>query len=185
MTNYPFESIDAIRDIESLNYHRLAVERGHEPASLLAALQYTSRDNARTPMQWDGGERAGFTTGEPWLAVNPNHVEINVAVELEDPGSVLHHYRRLIELRHQLEVVRLGEFTLLLPEDEQVYAFTRSLDREALLVVANLTSEEAHVELPDVGDWEGAEVLISTYDDPLAVADLEALRPWETTVYRR
>ncbi|HJR92507.1 MAG TPA: alpha-glucosidase [Acidimicrobiia bacterium] len=185
MTNYPFESIDAIRDIESLNYHRLAVERGHEPASLLAALQYTSRDNARTPMQWDGGEKAGFTNGEPWLAVNPNHVEINVAAELEDPGSVLHHYRRLIELRHQLEVVRLGEFTLLLPEHEQVYAFTRSLDREALLIVANLTSAEAHVELPEVGDWEGAEVLISTYHDPPAVADLEALRPWETTVFRR
>ena len=85
------------------------------------------RDNARTPMQWDAGPHAGFTTGEPWLGVNPNHVEINAEAARADPDSVFHHYRQLIELRHALPVVAHGDFTMLLEDDERVYAFTRAL----------------------------------------------------------
>ena len=88
-----------------------------------------SRDNARTPMQWDAAPHAGFTTGTPWIAVNPNHTEINAEAARADPDSVFHHYRRLIELRHAEPVVAHGDFTMLLPDDERVYAFTRRLGR--------------------------------------------------------
>ena len=100
MTNVPFDSIDAFRDIESLNHYAEAVAEGDDPEAVLASMRPMSRDNARTPMQWDGSEHAGFTTGEPWIAVNPNHTEINAAAAIADPDSVFHHYRKLIELRH-------------------------------------------------------------------------------------
>ena len=120
---------------------REAVAGGADPAEVLAALRDRSRDNARTPMQWDDSPNAGFTTGEPWLAVNPNHVEINARAAVADPDSVFHHYRRLIELRHTEPVVVHGDFTLLLPDDPQVYAFTRRLDDVELLVLGNFGAD--------------------------------------------
>jgi oligo-1,6-glucosidase len=185
MTNYPFASVEAFEDIETINYHRLAVEGGRASESLLSALEYSSRDNCRTPMQWTNGHAAGFTTGEPWLAVNPNHTEINAADQFEDPDSVLHHYRELIRLRHDLPVVRLGDFTMLLPEHEQVYALTRRLDDRELMAVANLSSEEATVELDDPDAWDGAQVLLANYEDPQSGSCRRPLRPWEATVYLR
>ena len=100
MTNAPFASIDDFRDIESLNHYAEAIARGAIPEHVLASMRPMSRDNARTPMQWDASEQAGFTTGTPWIAVNPNHAEINAQAARADPDSVFHHYRRLIELRH-------------------------------------------------------------------------------------
>jgi oligo-1,6-glucosidase len=132
------------------------------------------RDNARTPMQWDASEHAGFTTGVPWLAVNPNHTEINAAAQRDDPDSVFHHYRRLIELRHTEPAVVHGDFTMLLEEDERVYVFTRRHEDVELLVLGNVSGEEVPV---DLTGWEDAELLIG---EPGA-----ALRPWEGRVYRR
>ncbi len=145
MTNVPFEGIEDFRDLESINHFHSATARGDDPARVLDALRYKGRDNARTPMQWDASPHAGFTTGEPWIPVNPNHVEINAAAQVDDPDSVFSHYRRLIALRHSEPVVAHGDFTMLVPDHEQLYAFTRSLDGTTLTVVANLSSKDGLV----------------------------------------
>ena len=137
------------------------------------------RDNARTPMQWDASEHAGFTTGEPWLAVNPNHREINAEAARADPDSVFHHYRRLIALRHAEPVVAHGDFAMLLPDDERVYAYARRLDGAELLVLGNFSGEPVTPDLP--ADWAGAEVVIGA---PAPGGGL-ALGPWEGRAYRR
>jgi oligo-1,6-glucosidase len=182
MTNAPFAAIDDFRDIESRNHYAEAVAGGAEPGAVLESMRPMSRDNARTPMQWDDSEHAGFTTGTPWIPVNPNHAEINAAAALADPDSVLHHYRRLIELRHTEPAVAHGDFTMLLEDDEQVYAFTRRLGDVELLVVANVSGRPAHAAVPDEQDWARAELLLTNAGP--APRDL-SLEPWEARVYRR
>jgi oligo-1,6-glucosidase len=185
MTNYPFASIADFRDIESVNHHRHATASGVDESHVLAALRYISRDNARTPMQWDGGPTAGFTTGTPWLPVNPNSTGINAAAQVDDPGSVFAHYRRLIELRHELPVVAHGDFTMLLSNDERVYAFTRRLDDVELLVLANFSDGEVPVDLPDRQRWADAELLLGNYPDATGASGApSSLRGWEAVVYR-
>jgi oligo-1,6-glucosidase len=181
MTNVPFDSIEAFRDIESLNHYAEATAAGDDPAAVLASLRPMSRDNARTPMQWDASEHAGFTDGTPWIPVNPNHAEINAEAAVADPDSVFHYYRKLIELRHAQPAVVDGDFTMLLEDDERVYAFTRRLGDTELLVVANFSAETAGADVPDAESWAGAELVI-TNGDP-APAGLE-LGPWEARVYR-
>ena len=183
MTNIAFTSIDEFRDIEAINHYRSAVGRGEDPGAVLASMGH-HRDNARTPMQWDDSPHAGFTTGTPWIAVNPNHTTINAAAARADDRSVFHHYRRLIELRHTSPVVVDGDFTMLLPEHPHVYAFTRSLGGETLLVAANVSGEHQHLDgLDDLDDWSGAEVVIANVDDPAPIS--AGLRPWEAVVWRR
>jgi oligo-1,6-glucosidase len=188
MTNVPFADISEFRDIESLNHYHEATMFGADPDLVLASLQERSRDNARTPMQWDATPNAGFSTGEPWLAVNPNHIEINVAAQVDDPTSVLAHYRALIELRHTNKVVAEGRYRVLLPEHPQVYAFERDLEGDSLLVIANMSSQPAQLdtsEHPEVAAWSGYP-LLSNYAEPAGLgAGLVPLRPWEATVYQR
>ena len=181
MTNAPWSRIEDFRDIETLNHYAEAVANGADPEQVLAVLRPRSRDNARTPMQWDASPHAGFTTGVPWLPVNPNHAEINAEAARADPDSVFHHYRRLIGLRHSEPVVAFGDFTMLLPEDERVYAFTRRLDDVELLVLGNFSGEPAAPPLPDAGAWSGAEVLVGAP----APDGGHALAPWEGRAYRR
>ncbi len=176
MTNAHFTSIHQYQDIEVRNYYRDAMAHGADEKSLLASFAAKSRDNARTPMQWDDGENAGFSTGTPWLEVNPNHRQINAEQALADPDSVFHHYRRLIELRHSEPVVQEGVFALLAPEDPQVFAYTRTLGDRRLLVVANMSSRPA--EIPgDVPEIEGR-VLLATHPD----AGGRTLAAWESRV---
>jgi len=182
MTNAPWSSIDDFRDIESLNYYAEATAAGASPAEVLAALRAMSRDNARTPMQWDGSPHAGFTAGTPWLAVNPNFREINAEAARADPDSVFHHYRRLIELRHTEPAVVHGDFTMLLPDDEQVYAFTRRHGDLELLVLGNFSGGRAVVDLPDAAAWAGAELLVGNVEE--RAPDL-VLAAWEARVLRR
>jgi oligo-1,6-glucosidase len=187
MTNAPFDGIEDFQDLESVNHYRDAIELGADPERVLAALRVKSRDNARTPMHWDGSEHAGFTSGTPWMRVNPNHNEINAARAAEDPDSVHAHYRRLIHLRHTVPVVAHGDFTMLLPEDPHVYAFLRSHGDETLLVVANFTSEERGVDVDDAESWATEELLLGNLEDgvvPPAGPDI-VLAPWEVRVYRR
>ncbi len=142
---------------------------------MLPALFAVGRDNARTPMQWDDSDQAGFTTGTAWLPVNPNRRTINAAAEVDDPESVFNHYRRLIALRHEDPVIRHGEFELLLPDDPAIYAFIRTLAGTRLLVVANFSGEPVDVPLDLAG-----EVVIGNYREPVG----SVLRPWEARVYR-
>jgi oligo-1,6-glucosidase len=192
MTNAVFSAISDFRDIESLNYYAAAMA-GNRPddSEVLAALRPMSRDNARTPMQWTAGSNAGFSSGEPWIGVNPNYRQINADAELADPDSVYHHYRKLIALRHDHPIVARGDFSMLLPQDEKVYAFTRRLDSETWLVLGNFTGTDAEAAVPDAAGWAAAPLLLGNYPDappdstaqPAVTALL--LRPWECRVYRR
>jgi len=179
MANYPFAGIDDFRDVESINHFASAMLAGQDPAQVLPAMLRMSRDNARTPVQWDATESAGFSTGKPWLAVNPDSTEWNAAAQRTDPTSVLAHYRRLIALRHENRVVALGDFTMLVPDHEQVYAFTRRLGAQTLLVVCNVsgTPQPLGALLPEAVD---AELVLGN----LPIADAAVLAPWEARVLR-
>src|SRR3712207_2987685 len=180
MANAPFASLEDFRDVESLNHFAQAVAHGEDPAVVLAALRRMSRDHARTPVQWDASEHAGFTTGKPWIAVNPDSAEWNAAAQRDDPTSVFAHHRRLIALRHDDPVVALGDFTMLLPEHDELYAFTRSLDGATLLVVCNLGSG-AHPLAGLLPEAVGAELVLGNLADD---GDPTVLRPWEARVLR-
>ncbi|HET9562859.1 MAG TPA: alpha-glucosidase [Propionibacteriaceae bacterium] len=179
MTNTYFTAIEHYRDIESLNYHVAALSLGMEVEAVLHSLSVKSRDNARTPMQWDDTSHAGFTEGIPWLPVNPNYLTLNAAAAVEDLNSVFHHFRKLINLRHGHPVVVHGRFELLLPDHEQIWALTRTLDDQVLLMIANCSSQHTFVPGDAVPDLTGAEMLLATHEDSTSL-DLE---PWESRIY--
>ncbi len=175
MTNAPFPSISDFRDVESLNAYRELTQSGvMPPERMLECLRYKSRDNARTPMQWSAAPGAGFSQAEPWIGLNPNYLQINAEEQLHREDSVFHFYQALIRLRHEHEIIVYGDYHLLLPEDPQVFAYTRTLNGQTLLVVCNLTGAEARVQLPQAAN----PVLISNYSDTHAAHQM-LLRPWE------
>ncbi|MBG0560290.1 alpha-glucosidase [Actinoplanes aureus] len=180
MTNYPFGGIEDFRDIEALGQYRQALDlEGRTPEEVLTVLRARGRDNARTPMQWDDSPNAGFSTGTPWLPANPNYPEINAAAQRADPDSVFHYYRRLIELRHTEPAVAEGDFTMLLPHDERLYAFTRRLGGTELLVIGNFSGDAVRAEVPEM---ENAELILNN----LAEAPVDrTLAPWQAVVYKR
>ena len=179
MVNAPFAALDDLRDVESLNHFAQAVAAGQDPEAVLAAIRPVSRDNARTPVQWDTTEHAGFTTGTPWIAVNPDHREWNAAAQRADPRSVLAHHRALIALRHASRTVQLGDFAMLLPDHEEVYAFTRSLAGETLLVVCNVSATPQPLAdlLPAAVD---ADLVLANLPEP----DPQRLAAWDARVLR-
>ena len=189
MTNAGFTTIGQYQDIESLNYYEEEVATGASPAAVLASLAFRSRDNARTPVQWDATPLAGFTTGTPWLEITPNHSTINVVTDrAAGSRSIFEFYRRLIALRHESAVVSLGDFEMLEPEHPTLYAFTRTLGEETLLVVGNFSA--VSLELPPaiagelvIGNLVIGNLVIGNYGEVPDVAG--ALRPWEVRVVRR
>lgn len=186
MTNVAFESIEAYRDIETVNMYRELVEqKGMAPEAVLSIIHAKSRDNARTPMQWDGSEQAGFTAGAPWIGVNPNYREINVEQALADPRSILAYYQRLIRLRKENPVIVYGAYKLILDADEQIYAFTRTLKDDRLLVILNFTADETAFVLPADIPFGKFELLIGNYqvDSGQDIRQF-TLRPYESRVYR-
>lgn len=180
MTNYPFERIEDFQDVESLNMHAARTAGGVPEAEILHSLAVKGRDNARTPVQWDDSEHAGFTTGAPWLPVNPNSTTINAAAQIDDPDSVFNHYRQLITLRHDDETVRLGRFELLLPDHERIWAFTRTLGADRLLVIANCSSEPAALPSEGLPEMADAHAILTTNSGPAR----GILEPWESRVLR-
>jgi oligo-1,6-glucosidase len=193
MTNVAFESIEEYRDVETLNmYRELVGERGVDPQEILKIIHAKSRDNARTPMQWDSSQHAGFTTGTPWIRVNPNYKrsspvdkEINAAEAIADPNSIFHYYKKLIRLRRENPVIVYGRYDLLLDSHEEIYAFTRTLDADRLLVILNFSRNSPIFHLPEDSSFSSRELLISNYEVNLA-EDIRqiALRPYEARVYR-
>ena len=186
MTNVAFESIDDYQDIESLNmYKELVGEKGMNPNDVLALIRAKGRDNARTPMQWDASRNAGFTTGAPWLKVNPNYPAINVKQALADKNSVFYYYQKLIRLRKEHPVFVYGAYDLILDDDEAIYAFTRTLEHDRLLVMLNFTHNAPVFALPPNIVFAGKELLISNYAVD-ANEDIRqfTLRPYEARVYR-
>ena len=163
MTNVRYP-IGDYRDIETLNMYRERMERGYEEADVMASIYAKGRDNARTPMQWEAGENAGFTTGTPWIRVNPNFREINAACQRKDPDSVFSYYQRLIGLRKEFEILVEGDFELLCEEDPDIFAYVRRWNGQKLLVAANFHGNTAEFEIPEefrengvrlIGNYEG------------------------------
>ncbi len=187
MTNVAFDSIADYRDIESVNgYEELVEHQGFTPEVALKKVQFRSRDNARTPMQWNASPGAGFTQGTPWLKINPNHETINVATELSDPRSVLNYYKELIALRKQHPVMIYGRYDLVEDTDPSVYAFTREDHGTKLLVVCSFSLEPREFILPDTVPFEGHKVLLGNYPVDEDESPLHCkLRPFEARVYLR
>ena len=178
MTNTVFNSVDDFRDLESINAYRELVESGlYSDEDMFPKIAHKSRDNARTPMQWDASENAGFTTGTPWIAVNPNYKKINVEDQLKREDSVFNYYKKLIRLRKENEIIVYGNYELLLPEDENIFAYVRSLDGKKLLTVCNFSKSEQKF---DFQGYENAEVLISNYNRDAGEDGI--LKPYEATV---
>jgi oligo-1,6-glucosidase len=189
MANAPLAAITDYRDIQALRFYAEAAERGDtdvDLAALLVAMNRKSRDQARTPVQWDASANAGFSAGTPWIAVNPDHVDVNAAAQIGQPGSVFEHYRRLTALRHADPVVTDGTFELLLPEHPAIWAFLRSGPDAELLVAANFSAEPVSAALPVEAGWRDAEVVLASHPDrsPRQLPEL-ALAPWESAVWRR
>ena len=178
MTNAPFQRIEDYEDIESINHYTLASADGVPEETILHSLLVKSRDHARTPMQWDSSENAGFTSGTPWFALNPNYPEINAEAVVNDPDSVFHHYRKLIELRHSDQAVREGRFQLLLADHSQIWAFTRTLGDRVLLVVANCSSEDVEIPAEGLPAVKGAKLVFGTR----VLEGVSTLAPWESQV---
>ena len=186
MANAPFASIDDFRDVEVLNFYAIEKAKGDTDIEALEdAMFERSRDQGRTPMQWDSSPAGGFSTTQPWIMVNPDFSEINVAAQSEDPDSVMSHYIRLIELRHADPVVTDGDFTLLLEEHPNLWCFTRTSSDGQLLVAANFSAVVEHAEIPVDDGWSKATVVISNMADPPRGGPSVTLRAWESVVWRR
>lgn len=194
MTNVRFDSIEQYQDIEIRNMYRERLEKGYAEKDIMESIYAKGRDNARTPMQWDDTENAGFTTGAPWLGVNPNYTEINARSQLQDENSVFHYYKKLIHLRKENSIFVDGDFTLLLPEDENIFAYVREYEGRKLLVAANFTDKE--VECPLLKEWgvpadedgaakswdNGVKLLIHNYND---LPSQQKLRPYEAMIWEK
>lgn len=180
MTNRPVGNISEVNDIESINMYKEEMENGKTAEVLLNAINYKGRDNARTPMQWNDQENGGFSTGEPWLAVNPNFTEINVEQTLADEQSVFYLYKDLIQYRKENETVVRGSYNLLLPDHQSVFVYERVYNENRLLVIANLSTEENTVELPEIS--KESTIRFSNYDRQVVDAKQCTLAPYECFV---
>ena len=146
MCNAYFDKLEDYRDIESLNaYKELTETCGVSHEEMMGYLKRISRDNARTPMQWDDSANAGFTTGTPWIKVNSNYPKVNAKQEVSDPDSVFSYYKKLIRLRHENEIIVYGDYELLAPEDEALFIYTRMLGTQRLMVLCNFTEKEVSI----------------------------------------
>ncbi len=182
MCNAYFDQLEDYRDIESLNaYKELTETCGVSHEEMMGYLKRISRDNARTPMQWDDSANAGFTTGTPWIKVNSNYKTVNAKQQTTDPDSVFSYYKELIRLRHENDIIVYGEYELLEPQNEELFIYTRSWNNEQLMVLCNFTEKDIVIPAAVTAQIPAdAQILISNY-----VGNLESvLRPYEARVYR-
>ncbi|MCM3455871.1 alpha-glucosidase [Heyndrickxia oleronia] len=186
MTNVRFPTIDDYKDIETLNMYNEKISEDKENLSqIMNSIYAKGRDNARTPMQWSSGPNAGFTSGTPWIKVNPNYQEINAEQQLVDDHSIFQYYKKLIQLRKQHEIVVYGTYDLILPEHSEIYAFTRTLGDEKLLIILNFSDGQPEFEWPQELEYEKKELLISNYSiDQEDEQEAFKLLPYEARVYK-
>lgn len=180
MTNVYFDKLEDYRDIESIQYYTELTDSGlMDPDYMMKCLMLRSRDNARTPMQWNDSEQAGFTKGQPWIKVNPNYKEINAKSQLADPDSIFHYYQKLIRIRKEKDIVVYGEFEPLYREDDQIFAYVRRLGEERLLTVCNFSEHPAEMEIPE--EFTKARCLISNLERKSFEGKI-VLKPYEAFV---
>ncbi len=181
MTNIDFQTIDQYQDIAAINGYKKAMSEGADMELHMKQLNFLSRDNGRTPMQWDDSPHAGFTTGDPWLPVNDNYEEINVAEQENDPNSVLNHFRSMTRLRNDNLVLVYGDYELLLPDHPQLYVYTRTLGDEQWLVLLNFSETETSGTLPQPPDGS---VMINNYEEFDRSDNTVTLQPYQAVVLR-
>ncbi|UNP76934.1 alpha,alpha-phosphotrehalase [Bacillus nitratireducens] len=186
MMNPKFESIEQYRDVESLNIYDIKLEEGLSKEEIIGILKQKSRDNSRTPMQWNGEVNSGFTTSTPWISVADSYTEINVEKALEEKESVFYHYKKLIELRKTYDVITEGEYAILDENHPNIWAYTRTVNDEVLLVINNFYGEEITYSVPVHVQLDGMkqEVVVSNYKDSSTDITKLNLRPYESIVYR-
>ena len=183
MTNCPFNTLENLRDLESINaFHELTEQDKISEEDMLAAINYKGRDNARTPMQWDDSDYAGFSTAEPWIMVNPNYTKINAKDQVNRGDSVFKYYQKLIRLRHESDLIVYGTYDLILDDDKDIYAYTRTLNNDKLIVYCNFSENTREVELPE--EFTTGKILISNYNDAVVNTRL-TLRPYEAIVIQK
>ena len=182
MTNIKFDSIDDYNDIETLNMYKERISLGYTHEEIMQSIYAKSRDNGRTPIQWDDSEYGGFSTAKPWLSVNDNYRYINAKQCLTDKNSIFYHYQQLIKIRKSHDVIIYGSYQLLCPEDSNIYAYLRELDGDKILVVCNFYQDE--VEFKFDQPFESAEILLSNYPDSSIDLNSLNLKPYEAIMYR-
>ncbi|MGG0570580.1 alpha-glucosidase [Priestia megaterium] len=184
MTNVKFDSIDDYDDVGMINYYRIQREKGDTHDEIMKVIWETGRDNSRTPMQWNTERNAGFSTGTPWMKVNPNYVDINVEEQKSDKNSVLNFYKQLIKIRKQHDVLVYGTYKLLAEEDSAIYAYTRTLEGKTAVVICNMSPKNQTFEFPSKSSFVNREVLIHNYPlDKNETLEKCMLHPYETRVY--
>lgn len=179
MTNVQYD-IEDYKDCEIINMYHERLEKGYSKDEIMKSIYAKGRDNARTPMQWDDSANAGFTTGTPWIKVNDNYDKINAKSQVDDPDSIFSCYKKLVQLRKDYPVFVDGKFTLLLEDDENIFAYSRKNEEKTMLVVCNFFDKE--IPMPLAKECEGMEVLIANYKD---TSDMSVLRPYEARMYIR
>ena len=179
MTNVQYD-IEDYKDCEIINMYHERLEKGYSKDEIMKSIYAKGRDNARTPMQWDDSANAGFTTGTPWIKVNDNYGKINAKSQVDDPDSIFSCYKKLVQLRKDYPVFVDGKFTLLLEDDENIFAYSRKNEEKTMIVVCNFFDKE--IPMPLAKECEGMEVLISNYKD---TSDMSVLRPYEARMYIR
>ena len=182
MTNVRFDDINDYNDIESLNMYKDRLSKGYSHNEIMESIYAKGRDNARTPMQWDDSENAGFTTGTPWLAVNKNYDKINAKQCLQDENSIFNHYKKLIDIRKNNDTIIYGDYKLLCEDDENIFAYVRELNGDKILVFCNFYDKD--VEFKFDGDFNYSKVLLSNYNDSSKMIEKLKLRPYEAVMYR-
>ncbi|MBM6616841.1 glycoside hydrolase family 13 protein [Bacillus suaedaesalsae] len=183
MTNVRFETIDEYDDVGMKNYYAIETKKGRSHEEIMQIIWKSGRDNSRTPMQWNDSENGGFSTGKPWIGVNKNFKTINVASQEKDPNSILNFYKSMIRLRKSEEVFVYGNYDLLLEDNEQIYAYTRTLGSEVALVISNISGEEAKYSYESL-TLSSEQLVIKNYDvEDHKNATSFVLKPWETRVY--
>lgn len=182
MTNPYYDSIEQYRDVESINYYQILKEKGIDEQEIIQILQDKSRDNSRTPMQWEGGQHAGFTTGTPWLSVGKHFEELNVKRALEDNNSVFYYYKELIELRKNYDIIAFGSYETINLEHDSVYAYMRTYGNEKIIVLNNFYDKEVEFVVSEQYETS-CDILISNYNDSSRDYRRVTLRPYESICY--
>ncbi|MDR5590843.1 alpha-glucosidase [Christiangramia sp. SM2212] len=181
MTNIGFDSISQYQDIVAKNGYEKTINEGGDIDQYMAELKFLSRDNGRTPMQWDNSDNAGFTTGTPWLPINENFEEINVQTQNNDPNSCLNYFREIVKLRMENPVLVYGDYQLILPDNKNVYAYTRELDDQKMLILLNFSTENTSIELPE--KFSKPELLINNYSEVQRKNSKLTLKPYQALIF--
>ncbi len=180
MKNIDFKKIEQYQDVAAINGYKKAKSEGKDMDQYMKELNFLSRDNARTPMQWNSTEHAGFTSGKPWLPVNENYKQVNVAVEKENPNSVLNYFKQLTKLRNENQVLVYGDYKLIQKEHPNIYAYTRSLENDKMMILLNFSDSESEIELKD----DSSKILINNYDDLQSEKGNITLKPYQSVILK-